>query len=483
MAISQNDKQDSLRKVTQAHDALEDGDHATGLRLANEVLDVDVDNAKALYLAAMALFKSGRNGLAYNLFRRACQLQPDRAEPWNMAGTCLEKMWKIEAAERCFKEALKKDPRNHAAIQNMSLICLNKCEPDEALKWCARAEKLNIASWENLDNKAMALLMKRDWSGWEPYRQTAGKTKPRQLRAYNDPEEPMWSGEPGTVVVYGNQGIGDEIAFASCVPDACEKAEIIIDCDHRLAGLFSRSFPKAKVYGTRFKSERDWDHPIDYSIPVDCLPGIFRKKDSDFPGTSYLKADPERRIQWRALFDTFKKPVIGVAWTGGGDHTGRKKRSLSLEDLLPVFHSVDATWVSLEYRDVSAELEDFELEHGIKIRDFPRATRQSEFADYDDTGALVSELDLVVSVTTSVVHLAGGLGKECWCIAPHKARWWYGMEGDLPWYRSVKMFRQAKDGKWPLDEITKKLRLRYGDFNVHGVTERLRELAGQVGSR
>jgi hypothetical protein len=166
------------------------------------------------------------------------------------------------------------------------------------------------------------------------------------------------------------------------------------------------------------------------------------------------------------LFDTFTKPVIGVAWTGGGDHTGRKKRSLTLQDFLPVFRSIDATWVSLEYRDVREELEEFEMEHGVKILDYPRATRQSEFADYDDTAGLVAELDLVISVTTSVVHLAGALGQNCWVLAPHKARWWYGMEGNIPWYRSVTMFRQSRDGTWPLEELITRLRLRHGDLDL-----------------
>lgn len=468
MAIPKNDEQDSLGKIEQAKDAISAGDATKTLTLANEVLNENVDDPIALYLAAQALQKSGRWGLAYNLFKRVSQLQPDRSEPWNMAGMCLEKMWKLDEAESCFKQALKRNPANHAAIQNMSLIEINRCRPDEALKWVERAEKSGVTGWENLDNKAMALLMKRDWSGWKPYRETAGRTKPRQLRAYNDPEEPMWNGEKGTVVIYGNQGIGDEIAFASCIPDAIKRADVIVDCDHRVAGLFKRSFPEAKVYGTRHKDERDWDHAIDYSIPVDCLPGLFRNKDEDFHGVPYLKADPERRIQWRALFDTFKKPVIGIAWTGGGDHTGRKKRSLSLEDLLPVFRSIDATWVSLEYRDVTEELADFELEHGVKILDYPRATRSSEFADYDDTAALVAELDLVISVTTSVVHLSGGLGQQCWCLAPSKARWFYGLDGNVPWYRSVKMFRQDKGGTWPIEEITRRLR---NDFNLRGAAD------------
>ena len=444
-----------------------EGDNTTALRIANEVLDKNFDNPEALYIAGQALQRSGRSGLAYNIFRRVCQLQPERAEPWNMAGVCHEKMWNMDAAEKCFKESLKRNPANFAALQNMSLIEVNRGQPEEALKWISRAEKFGLTSWENDDNKAMALLQKRDWSGWEFYRRTAGKSKQRTLRAYNDPEEPMWNRERGAVVVYGSQGIGDELAFASCIADAVKDAEVIVDCDHRISGLLKRSFPEAKVYGTRFKSDRDWDHSVDYSIPLDCLPSIYRTK-GEFPGTPYLKADPERRIQWRALFDTFRKPVIGIAWTGGNDHTGKKKRSLSLEDLLPIFKSVDATWISLEYRDVTEQLEEFEMAHGVKILDYPRATRSGEHADYDETAGLVAELDLVISVTTAVVHLSGGLGKECWCLAPKKVRWFYGVEGDtIPWYgNTVKLFRQQVEGRWPIEEITKMLRLRYGDLDV-----------------
>jgi hypothetical protein len=194
---------------------------------------------------------------------------------------------------------------------------------------------------------------------------------------------------------------------------------------------------------------------------------LFRTKNEDFPGTPYLIADHERRIQWKALFDTFRRPVIGITWTGGSKHTGKVKRSLTLEKLLPVFKSIDATWVSLEYHDRSADLEEFEMEHGVRILDYPRATRAGATQDYDDLAALVSELDLVISVTTAVVHLSGGLGKECLCLAPHKARWFYGLKGeDIPWYKSVKLFRQSDTGIWPIEQITRVLKDRYGDQHL-----------------
>lgn len=436
---------------------LEAGNHTEALVAAGEALEADFDDGRALYVAGIALYRAQRFGLAYNLFKRCAQLAPERSEAWNMQGVCAEQLWKLDLAERCFKEAIKRDPGSHAALENMALLEVNRCNPEEALKWCDRVAKLGVETSESLENRAMALLMKRDWSGWVPYRKTSGLTKPRAMRAYNDPEEPMWNGEPGNVVVYTNQGIGDETAFASCLPDAMQKANIILDCDERMVGLFKRSFPDARVYGTRFLDTRDWDHPVDYSIPIDCLPGLFRKKDSDFPGTPYLKADPERRLQWRALFDTYKKPVIGVAWSGGSRHTGTFKRSLTLEAMKPIFQAVDATWVSLEYRDRRQQIEDFEMETGVEIKDFPRVVHA---VDYDETAAMVAELDLVITVTTAVVHLCGALGKEAWCLAPNRPRWWYGLEGDLPWYKSVRMFRQSRDGRWPIQEVADCLKRR-----------------------
>lgn len=137
--------------------------------------------------------------------------------------------------------------------------------------------------------------------------------------------------------------------------------------------------------------------------------------------------------------------------------TGKKKRSLSLEDFAPILKAIPATWVSLQYRDGREEIKAFEDKHGIRIHDWPRATQTK---DYDDTAALVAELDLVISVTTAVVHLSGAIGKECWCLAPSKPRWFYGLEGELPWYKSVKMFRQKAE--WPINDIVKLLQLRWG---------------------
>lgn len=460
MAIPEVYREDTRRKVEEARRLSEAGQYQESMQLANEVLSERFDDPIALFIVGYCLLKTERYGLAYNIFRRVADLNQTRSEPWNNAGMCHQETWNLDDAEKCFRRSLQLEPDNVAAMQNLALIYVNRCQPEEALKWTRRAEEANGGpSWEALDNKALALLMKREWKeGWACFKATAGRQKQRQVRVYKDPQEPMWEGQPGSVVVYPTQGLGDEIGFASCIPDALEKANVIVDCDHRLEGLFKRSFPKAKVYGTRFK-EATWQEEIDYSIPIDCLPSLFRNRTEDFPGTPYLKADPERRLQWRALFDTMRKPVIGIAWKGGLNSTGKKKRSMTLEQLEPILRSVDATWVSLEYRDRTEEREAFTKKTGIEIHEWKRATRTD---DYDDTAGLVAELDCVVSVTTAIVHLSGALGKDCFCLAPNLPRWFYGLEGDLPWYKSIRMFRQSKNGTWPVEDIARVLKLRYG---------------------
>ncbi len=423
------------------------------MKLVTGVLDKDFNNDLALFMAGYCFLKTERFGLAYNIFRRVIELNPKRSEPWNNAGNCHQETWNLDDAEKCFKMAMRIEPNNPAAMQNLALIAINRCQPDEALKWTRMAEKYG-STWEATDNKALALLMKREWrEGWENYRKTAGRQKQRELRSYGN-DEPMWSGEPGKVIVYSTQGLGDEIAFSSCLPDAIKKADITVECDPKLEGLFRRSFD-CPVYGTRF-GEAHWNTGCDYSIPIDCLPQLFRNATDEFPGTAFLKSDPERRIQWNALLKSYGKPAIGIAWTGGLNTTGKAKRSLKLEDFAGIIKSVDATWVCLEYRDRDEEIAEFEKKHGIKIHHWKRATHSK---DYDDVAGLVSELDLVISVTTAVVHLSGALGVKCWCLAPSLPRWFYGLEGDLPWYKSVEMFRQTKE--WPLKDIESRLKLRF----------------------
>jgi len=270
-------------------------------------------------------------------------------------------------------------------------------------------------------------------------------------------------------VTYGEQGVGDELSFASMLPDMQKDcAKVIYSCDKKLEGLMRRSFPGIKVYGTRKAKAEDgmvWDTEdtkFDASIALGELGQKYRTKDEDFTGEPYLVADPDKRAMWRTMFDRKKKPCSGIAWTGGIPQTGRRFRTLTLEQLTPILSSLDAHWVSLQYLDAEKEIREYKRAHPeVDIVQYECATMTK---DYDDTAAMVAELDLVICIQTAVAHLAGGLGKECWVLLPKNSQWRYGEKGrTMPWYKSLQVFRQRSLNDWIgiTGEIVGQLRKRY----------------------
>jgi hypothetical protein len=269
--------------------------------------------------------------------------------------------------------------------------------------------------------------------GWKNYSSSVGTFNRIKM---NYTGEPVWDGTPGKkLVVYGEQGLGDEICFASMVPDAIRDNQVIVDCDKRLEGLFKRSFPKAKVYGTRTEKSLTWaaeDREIDASIAMAELGQFYRKADSDFPSEPYLVPCPIRSAGWKAAFKG--KLTIGIAWTGGTWLNGAVHRKCDLSMWKPLFDAVDANWVSLQYKDASEDIK------GTPVTQYPWATLSK---DYDDTAALVAACDLVVSVPTSVVHLAGALGTPTIAMQSSKPCWKFA--GGLAFHPKVKLIDNGGD--------------------------------------
>jgi hypothetical protein len=165
---------------------------------------------------------------------------------------------------------------------------------------------------------------------------------------------------------------------------------------------------------------------------------FLRLKDEDFPGEPYLRACPQMRKAMRGLLDGIgNQPKIGIAWTGGTERSRKQFRCKTLEDLTPLLRTQGVTWVSLQYKDCAEEIKEYKDRRGINIHHFPWVT---EAKDYDYTAALVAELDLVIGVPTSVIQLAGGLGKEAWAMVPEITGWLYNRDKYV-WANSVKIFR------------------------------------------
>jgi tetratricopeptide (TPR) repeat protein len=265
---------------------------------------------------------------------------------------------------------------------------------------------------------------------------------------------PKWFGDAppkGRLLVSAEQGLGDQIMFASCIPDLeATGVPLLIECHPQLEKIFCRSFPQALVRaGTQFEDPSWTARYPDLSCYVPCgsLPGIFRRTAADFPQrVGYLKADPEKVISWRERLAKIGSGLtVGISWRGGTEKSRRALRSPDTRDLANLLQEPSAEWISLQYDVAPGEIGALEDLSGRRIHHWPDA-----IADYDETAALLSGLDLIVSVCTSVVHLGGALGCKVWVMAPFTPEWRYGLnEGGMHWYPHVRVIKQKSPNAWP----------------------------------
>ena len=416
-------------------------------RIINTRLNEDPDDPKALYVGARLYISAERYGVALQMLRRVTQLVPQKDVGWNDLGMCLSSVQRFREARDAFLEATKrgKDPGFTA---NVAMTYLEEGDYKLALRWAEKALAMDPEQKGALQTRGFASLALGDWkTGWSGYNQSLGG-KFRKIITLND--EPRWDGtRVDTLFVYGEQGLGDEIMMASCVPDAArDVGKVVLECDPRLAGLFRRSFPGVDVYGTRRVKSVDWpqQYKVDAGAAIGQLPMFYRPTPESCPGTPYLVADPERRLQWRALLDSLgRKPKIGICWSGGKKWTNAAGRSMGLEAFRPLIESIDADWISLQYKDPQAEI----AATGLPVRHWPHGATTS---DYDDTAALVSELDMVIGIHTAVHHLAGALGVPATVLVPCRGLWIWATPGEapgqMPWYHAARLFKQRDGEPW-----------------------------------
>jgi len=451
-----------------AQDLANAGNYDEAYRLADKCLKNDPNDAQWLNVMTHLMLETEKPTLAYQLAKRVTELAPKYSAGWLNMGVACRDMRHDKEGLRYFKRALRladNDVSRSMACVNISSTLVDTGEFEEAEGYCLKALEMNPESKKAVMNLAFCQLGQRNWKeGWENYRSIIGHDWRPWFRA-ND--EPQWDGKgKGLIYLHGEQGLGDQISFSSMLPDMmewCKKndSRVVVEVDPRIKPLLERSFPGLTVYGTLGQQNVHWkpeDTTPDYSLPMGQIAEFFRTEE--FPGTPYLEPDPDRVLQWKALFESKKKPVIGIAWSGGIFKTGSKFRRVDLERLLPIMESVDAHWVSLQYRDASKEIERFKEKHPhIDLVQYKHGTLTP---DYDDTVAMVAALDQVVAMHTTVIHVAGGLGIPCWTFVPKNSQWRYGTgHEDYPWCDSVRLLRQKETGKW--DELIKRTARELGD--------------------
>lgn len=433
-------------EIAHAERLRERGQFDEAMKVIGLYLNDHFDDIAALTVASHIMISVGRWGMAHVILSRAVQLEPNIQPLWNNLGLCYQEGSNWEEGETVFHRALKLDPDDAATHMNLGQLYVNMAQPHLALKHCNKSIELDAGIPGAYYERAKANILLQNWrDGWKDYDAVLGVSDIRKERIYG--MVPRWNGVKGkTLIAYGEQGLGDEIAFASCLHDLAKDNTVILECHHRLVGLFKRSFG-LETHGTRMYEAVPWLHDqktgarrkVDAAVALGSLPQYYRNETASFSGEPYLVADPERRLQWRALLDSLgPKLKVGIAWTGGNKNTGKYRRSVDLDDLLPILRQ-DATFVSLQYMP-SPDIAELKRTHGIEIHHWKRA---AESEDMDDVTALICELDLVITVQTATVHICGAVGQQCWAMLPKQPRWFYGISGStLPWYRSVKLYRQ-----------------------------------------
>ncbi len=412
-------------------------------------------------------------------FTRALFLRPDYYMALCNLGLVCHELERFDESEQALRRALELRPAGGEALVNLGTMLLDAGRTDEALPVLAKAREVHpemanvwtatslmhfrlgeLAAAEAAALRGIAcdpddsdarlalahaqLSQRRFAEGWDSYEARADSTvSPLRKLPF-----PRWEGaraEGVRLLVYGEQGLGDEIMFASCLGDVIAAgARVTLDCEPRLRGLFARAFPEARVVQDEGEYLSDAGRAaIDRCVPIGSLPRVYRRSEGDFPRRErYLSADPEQVCEWRARLRAARDAHlrVGVVWRGGLAKTGRAQRSLNPQILQPLLGAADVHWVSLQ-RDATEE-EIAACGHGISH--WPAA-----LADIDQTAALLEALDLVISACCTVVHLGGALGRRVWVLTPLGAAWRYPSTGNtLPWYASVRMIRQTRVGDW-----------------------------------
>lgn len=414
---------------------IENADLESANKLIGALLEFNPNDAVALNFLGIIHLELQNYHLAYQYFRRSLQEKPNIAPVWTNFGLSAHELGRNKEAISSYLKSADINNEYIKAYVNAAAVFIEESKWEEADKACKIALEIDPDNDLAKKNLAHIHLAKHEWKqGWE-YWELALGNKYRKEWIYGN--EQRWDGAKGkNIVIYGEQGLGDEICYASVIPDAIEDSEhVIIDCDPRLETLFKRSFPQAEVYGTRRTEQPSWlqGAKIDARCAVSSLPKFYRNADGDFPGTPYLKANEDLVKMWKSLFLSWGKPVYGLCLHGGSKFTNETGRKIEPEQFSPLF-AKDAVFVSLDYKG--------SLDHP-KIKEYKWATQAS---DYDLTAGLIAALDGVIGVNTTAMHCANGLGIPTHILVPINHQWRY--VGDYVWCKTAKLYRQNEGEIW-----------------------------------
>ncbi|HWR39343.1 MAG TPA: tetratricopeptide repeat-containing glycosyltransferase family protein [Patescibacteria group bacterium] len=394
---------------------------------------------------ASLLQSSHRQEEALSCLRQAVTLRPDLPEIQNNLGNCLQTIPQLAEAESCYRKAIQLAPEQPISWYNLAVTLHLQGRLEESL--AAYDQVLALApDWlEARSNRSHTLLLKGDLeAGFTAYEERIRKSEHLRYHRWAAPL-PRWQGEHYTgrrLLIYFEQGLGDCIQFIRYLPLVKARGgTLLFSVPTALQRLF-QNFPgvdELLLHGVEPLAK----HRADLALPLMSLPRLFGSTLNTIPlRKAYLQPAPQLVSLWRQrLTSPYKK--IGLVWAGNPayDHEPSRRRTCPLTALAPLFTLPNREFYSLQKGAAAAE-----------IAQIPPGTLHdlsAELHDFIDTAAIIASLDIVVSVDTSVAHLAAALGKPVYVLLPYAPEWrWLLRRSDSPWYPSMRLFRQTVPGDW-----------------------------------
>lgn len=435
------------------------GEHDEAMAEYERVLRLSPDHVDANVNLGVELFERGRISEAVAHYHHAIALRPQCAEAFCNLGNALAVQDNPNEAETCFLRAVALKWDYATAHGNLGSLLQEQNRFEEAMLHYRRYLLLKPDSADAWHSIALLQLLQGDYeNGWTNYQhrwRVAGQAPAKSW------PQPSWNGDSlscGSVLLWPEQGVGDEIMFAGLIPDAIRTGNaFVLQCDSRLKPLFARSFPQVEVVA----SDEIPLSELSAQLPIGDLPRLFRSAPEAFAATTspYLIPDPSVKCNFRTRY-ACKGMTVGLAWRTKNKISGRR-RSIDLPRFAGLLRQPGISWVSLQYGDQDS------LEKEIREANAPILLdrRVDQLTNLDAFAAQIAALDLVITIDNSTAHLAGALGVPVRVLLPFARDWRWLADGEhCPWYPSMRLFRQPVPGDWSsaLTEVENRLARQLG---------------------
>lgn len=416
-------------------------------------IQVDPNFYEAYYNLGVLYHKNKQVEQAIPFFKKAVELNKALYLAYYNLGNAHREMEKFSEAEKYYLQSLQIKNDFADAYYNLGVIKEQQFDHENAMQYYNAAllhDKNHVsARW----NRSVILLLLQNYK--EGFREYEWRKKRNEYpqRNFSKPELTNQTVNGKIIFVYDDQGLGDTIQFSRYLIKLKElDAVVVFECDKKLSGLFS-NFKAIDQLVDRSNSQEP-GVTYDYHISLLSLPLYFKTSYQTIPaGISYITADTELTNKWGEVIGDSKKVKVGLVWAGNPNHSHDKHRSINFSEFASLLTFEDVDFYSLQkFNDDNLRSQQINFIGITKL----------EIDTFDDTAAIIENLDLVISVDTSVAHLAGAMGKPVWNLIYYYSDWRWSLESlTTPWYPSMKLFRQPNPLDWKsvLEEVEKELKI------------------------